>query len=263
MARTKIPSPKVQFSPFREVATRRTYEEAIAQIADAVRLGDIAVDERLPSERTLAELMGVSRPTVREAIGALVEVGVLETRSGGGTVVKSAFVPADLIIQRAELKIGDVAGVLEARRLLEPRVAQLAALYMDDDDLQRLRATIELLRHGADNRERFGLFELRFHLAVARATKNSTVVELMRTLFKRLELVRDMAMHAPEETGRAIDIHERTLAAICSGVPDAIEEAMDEHLAYLERLWEEETSRVRLRRIPDFLLPRAGRGGTP
>ncbi|MHB1345245.1 MAG: FadR/GntR family transcriptional regulator [Thermoleophilia bacterium] len=262
MARSKTSAPELLISPFREVATRRTYEEAINQIADAVRLGDIAVGERLPSERTLADMMAVSRPTVREAIGALVEVGVLETRSGGGTMVKTDIVPTDLIVERAELKIGEVAGVLEARRLLEPRVAQLAALYMDDDDLKSLRATIELLRGGADSRERFVLFELRFHMAVARATKNSMVVELMRALFKRLELVRDMAMHAPDEAGRAIDIHERTLAAICGGDPDAIDEAMDEHLAYLERLWELETNRARLRRVPDFLLPRSARGLT-
>lgn len=250
MARTKVAAPKAQFAPFREVATRRTYEEAIDQIADAVRMGDYALGERLPSERTLAELMGVSRPTVREALGALVEVGVLETRSGGGTVVKSDLVPSDLVIERTELKMSEVAGVLEARRLVEPRVAQLAALYMDDDDLKRIRATIELLRQRAESRERFMLFELRFHLAVARATKNSTLVTLMRTLFKRLEVVRDMAMHAPGEADLAIDIHERTLAAICSGVPEAIEAAMDEHLAYLEDLWEDEASRARLRRIP-------------
>ena len=157
-----------------------------------------------------------------------------------------------------------MAGVLEARRLLEPSVAQLAALYIDDDDVQRMKATIDLLRCGASTRERFVLFELRFHLAVARATKNTAVMELMRSLFKRLEIVRDMAMHQPEEAGRAIAIHERTLTSICSGDPDEIDAAMDEHLTYLERLWAEETGRARLRPIPDFLLPRTrGRVANP
>jgi GntR family transcriptional repressor for pyruvate dehydrogenase complex len=260
MARERIATPQTLLPSFHEVTTRRTYEEAVEQIADAVRLGEIPVGGRLPSERTLAELMSVSRPTVREAIKAMADVGVLVTRSGGGTVVVSDLIPADLLSERTELKITEVAGVLEARRLLEPQVAKLAALYVDGDDLRRLEATIDLLRGGIETRERFVLFELRFHLAIARATKNTTLVQLMRSLFRRLEIVRDMAMHEPGEAGKAIAIHERTLAAIRSGDGDLIDAAMDEHLAYLERLWDDETGRARLRPIPDFLLPRAKRG---
>jgi GntR family transcriptional repressor for pyruvate dehydrogenase complex len=259
MARARTQTPQTLLPPFRAVTTRRTYEEAIEQIADAVQVGDILVGQRLPSERTLADLMGVSRPTVREAIKALADVGVLETRSGGGTIVVSDLIPAELLTARAELKISEVAGVLEARRLLEPQVAKLAALYIDDDDVRRIEATIDTLRTGADTRERFVLFELRFHLAIARATKNTTVMQLVRSLFRRLDIVRDMAMHEPEEAGRAIEIHERTLAAIRSGDTDQIDDAMDEHLSYLERLWADETGRARLRPIPDFLLPRSQR----
>ncbi len=254
MARSQSASPWSVMSAFHEVSTRRTYEAAVEQIAYAVRMGDIVVGERLPSERVLADIMKVSRPTVREALKALVDVGVLETRSGGGTIVKSDVVPAELVAQRMDLRINEVAGVLEARRLFEPAVAQLAALYIDDNDVARLQSTIDLLRHGAETRERFVLFEVRFHIAVARATKNTTIVELTRSLFRRLEIVRDMAMHDPGEAGAAIAIHERTLAAICSGDPDAIDAAMDEHLAYLERLWDQETGRERPRRVLD--LPR-------
>ena len=82
MARVRTPSTQALFSAFHEVKTRWTYEEAIEQIAEAVRVGDVLVGQRLPSERTLAEIMSVSRPTVREAIKALADVGVLETWSG-------------------------------------------------------------------------------------------------------------------------------------------------------------------------------------
>ena len=262
MARARTPSPQTLLPTFHAVTTRRTYEEAIEQIADAVQVGDVLVGQRLPSERSLADLMGVSRPTVREAVKALADVGVLETRSGGGTIVTSDLIPAELLRARADLKISEVAGVLEARRLLEPQVAKLAALYIDEDDVQRIEATIDMLRHGAETRERFVLFELRFHLTIARATKNTTIMHLMRTLFRRLDIVRDMAMHEAEEAGQAIAIHERTLASIRSGDPGAIDAAMDEHLAYLERLWEDETGRARLRPLPDFLRPRA-HSGTP
>jgi hypothetical protein len=64
-----------------------------------------------------------------------------------------------------------------------------------------------------------------------------------------------MALRADHEPEWAIQIHERTLQAIMSRDPDQIEAAMDEHLTFLERIWEEESGRARLRKIPDFLLP--------
>ena len=68
-----------QFEP---VATRRTFEEALQQIADKLRAGDLHAGDRLPSERDLAAQMRISRPTLREAIKVLAEAGVLEVRRG-------------------------------------------------------------------------------------------------------------------------------------------------------------------------------------
>ena len=76
-----------------------------------------------------------------------------------------------------------------------------------------------------------------------RATRNSTVVSLIRNLFKRLEIARDMAVHAPPVPDWVIDIHERTLAAVRSADFAVIDDVMDEHLAQLEQIWERETGR--------------------
>jgi DNA-binding FadR family transcriptional regulator len=100
---------------------------------------------------------------------------------------------------------------------------------------------------------------MRFHLAIARATRNATIVSMMRYLLGRLEIARDMAIREPYEPDHAIGIHERTLAAIKSGDPEQIDRAMDEHLSFLEKIWEEESGRARLRKVPDFLLPHAER----
>src|SRR5205814_1291541 len=82
-------------SSFEPVATRRTFEEAVEQIAERVKSGDLVVGDRLPSERELAALMRISRPTLREAVKVLAEAGVLEVRRGqsGGTFVASELVP--------------------------------------------------------------------------------------------------------------------------------------------------------------------------
>ena len=252
---------------FEPLATRRTFEEAVEQIADKVKSGDLQVGERLPSERELAAQMRISRPTLREAIKVLVEARVLEVRRGqsGGIFVASELVPRELLRTTTEMRVSEVAGVLEARRILEPRVAQLAAVHAGDDDFTAMQATIERQRQLARasdflrNEDLFLQLDLKFHLAIARATRNSTIVQLVRHLFKRLEIARDMAVHAPLVPDWVIDIHVRTLDAIRAADFQAIDAVMDEHLAQLEQIWERETGRGLVRPLPDFLQPVAER----
>jgi DNA-binding FadR family transcriptional regulator len=254
-------------SSFGPVSTRRTFEEAVQQIAEKVRSGDLHLGDRLPSERELAELMRISRPTLREAVKVLAEAGVLEVRRGqtGGIFVASELVPRDLLRTRSEIRVGEVAGVLEARRLLEPRVAQLAAVHAAEDDFAAMQATIERQRELAaqddflSHEDLFLQLDLKFHLAMARASRNSTVMALMRSLFNRLEIARDMAMHAPTVPDWTIEIHERTLAAVRSSDFVLIDSVMDEHLSQLEQIWERETGRGLVRPLPDFLQPVAER----
>ena len=252
---------------FGPVLTRRTFEEAVQQIADKIRAGDLHVGDRLPSERELAEIMRISRPTLREAVKVLAEAGVLEVRRGqsGGIFVASELVPRDLLRSRSEIRVGEVAGVLEARRLLEPRVAQLAAVHAAEDDFGAMQSTIDRQRELAaqddflSHEDLFLQLDLKFHLAMARASRNSTVVALMRSLFNRLEIARDMAVHAPLVPDWTIEIHERTLAAVRSSDFALIDAVMDEHLSQLEQIWERETGRGLVRPLPDFLQPVADR----
>jgi GntR family transcriptional regulator, transcriptional repressor for pyruvate dehydrogenase complex len=246
---------------FKPVRTRRTFEEAVDQIAEAIRAGELHVGDRLPSERTLAEQMEISRPTLREATKVLADSGLIEVRPGarGGMFIVSDTVPFDLLEKQSGLRMSEVAGVLEARRLFEPRVAQLAAMNATDDDFDFLARTIALQREHTRDRQRMNQLDFRFHLGIARATRNSTIVTLSRTLLKRLEIARDMSMRGPREPDTAIAIHEETLQAIMSGDPARVDEAMDHHLSYLEAIWEAETGRTRLRPVPEFLLPFAER----
>jgi GntR family transcriptional repressor for pyruvate dehydrogenase complex len=252
---------------FEPVATRRTFEEAVEQIAEKIKAGDLHTGDRLPSERELAAQMRISRPTLREAIKVLTEAGVLEVRRGqsGGIFVASELVPRELLRSRQEIRFGEIAGVLEARRLLEPRVAQLAAVHATEDDFAAMARTIERQRELAasddflSHEDLFLQLDLKFHLALARATRNATIVGLMRTMLRQLEIARDMAMHAPLVPDWTIDIHERTLAAVQAADFPLIDEVMDEHLAQLEQIWERETGRGLVRTLPDFLQPVAER----
>lgn len=252
---------------FEPVSSRRTFEEAVAQIAEKIKTGDLHEGDRLPSERELAAQMRISRPTLREAVKTLTEAGVLDVRRGqsGGIFVRSELIPPQLLRSRQEIRFSEVSGVLEARRLLEPRVAQLAAVHATEDDFAAMARTIERQRELSSgnghlhNEDMLLQLDLKFHLVLARATRNSTIVGLMRTLLRQLEIARDMAMHAPLVPDWTIEIHERTLAAVRAADFPLIDSVMDEHLAQLEQIWERETGRGLVRPLPDFLEPVAER----
>jgi DNA-binding FadR family transcriptional regulator len=239
---------------FTPVRTRRTFEEAAEQIADGVRNGQLRVGDRLPGERALAAQMEISRPTLREAIKVLVTAGVLEVHRGAdaGMFVATDVVPADLVRERADLRLGEVAAVLEARRIVEPGVARLAAARAAEPDLAALERSIEAMRrivaagYSAGDEDRFLQLDVQFHLALARAAGNPTVERLMRMLFRELEIARDMAMHEPLVPEWTIAIHEETLAALADGDPAVLDEVMDRHLGRLESTWHAEAGQPSL-----------------
>jgi GntR family transcriptional regulator, transcriptional repressor for pyruvate dehydrogenase complex len=227
---------------FTPVRTRHTFEEAAEQIADKVRAGELRSGDKLPPERDLAVTMEISRPTLREAVRVLVDAGVLEVRRGpgGGMFVASDVVPVELIRQRSSLRRGEVAHVLEARRLFEPGVAQLAALRATEEDFAALERSIEAMRtiiergYAAEDEDRFLQLDMQFHLALARAAGNPTIENLMRSMLRELEIARDMAMHLPAVPEWTIAIHERTLEAVRGGDPEEVAAVMHEHLGQLE-----------------------------
>jgi GntR family transcriptional repressor for pyruvate dehydrogenase complex len=232
---------------FTPVRTRRTFEEAVEQIADSIKLGELRVGDRLPSERALADQMRISRPTLREAIKVLQDSGLIAVRRGaaGGMFVATELVPPDLLAQRREVRIGEVAQVLEARRLLEPGIARLAARRAAPEDLDAMERTIAdqraLVAEGAilaDGREdRFLALDVRFHLTMARATGNVKLVGFVRALYRDLEIARDMTMHLETVPEWVLDVHQRTLSALRSGDLATVDAVMDEHLGRMETAW--------------------------
>jgi DNA-binding FadR family transcriptional regulator len=247
---------------FDPVRTRRTFEEAVEQIADRIRLGELRTGDRLPSERDLARVMQISRPTVREAIRVLSEAGAVEVRpgAGGGIFVAADFVPARLISRTSEMRVDEVAVVLEARRLIEPRVAMLASARARDDDFAAMQRTIDrqvaLLADGGvlAHEDRFLQLERQFHLTMAQATGNPRLARIMRSIIRDVEIARDMTMHVPLVADWTIDMHEKTLAAIKAGDLGRIDRVMDEHLGRMEETWEAETGRRLIRPSPSFLF---------
>lgn len=236
---------------FRPVRAPRPFEMVVAQIADAIMVGNLAVGERLPPERELAAQMEISRPTLREAESILIAAGVLEAR-GRGTYVLSGLIPVDILEQGVAMRVSQAANVIEMRRLLEPRIAQLAGLRATNQDFEYFEHLLALQREHQANRQRMIALDTRFHLAIARATHNPLIVEQATVVMRHHERARLAVVETPLAIDIVIKSHEEIVSAIAAGDEETIARAVDEHLRWFEQMWEEIIGRPKLRMPRDF-----------
>lgn len=225
----------------------RPWAAAAHRIAEMIWLGELNTGDRLPPERELAVSLRLSRPTLRAALQALAGEGLLAILHGrsGGSIVVSDLVPEHLVNVGPPLERDDVSGVLEARRAVEPRLAQLAARHRTAGDLRTMEAVIERQEEGGSDWGVHLQLDTKFHLAIARACHNATALVLMKELQRRLLRVRFGPLRMPHDPDSIVDVHRRTLAAIARRDAGLLEAVMDEHLGWLERAWDRETARDR------------------
>jgi DNA-binding FadR family transcriptional regulator len=131
-------------------------------------------------------------------------------------------------------------------------VAQLATLVATHEDFERLEDMIATQRRAVDDPYRLRRLDAQFHLMIAEAAHNRTVMLMMHALYERLELTRHPTIQ-PDEGAHTLDVHERTLSALMSRDPEAVERMMDEHLSVMEDAWERETGGSFKRAVPEFL----------
>src|SRR5436190_8993388 len=151
--------------PLTRVSRRSVPDEVFDQVLGEVVSGALGPGESLPSERRLAEVLGVSRPAVREALQRMAQTRLLEVRHGGATTVRDFrryagldLLPA-LLVRGGSVDVPVVRSVVEARLLIGPGVAALAATRREDGAVDRLRATVSAYAaaHDAVERQRHTL----------------------------------------------------------------------------------------------------------
>jgi DNA-binding FadR family transcriptional regulator len=242
---------------FTPIRTRNTVEAITGQILDRIRAGELQEGDRLPGERVLAAAMQVSRPTLRLAIATLAEAGVVDVTPGraGGMRIASDWIPRDTL-ERSPLDADEIFEALEARRMLEPRVAQLAALRATDADFAALERAIDMLRgcHADHHNHKAIQADVRFHRAMWRAARNPTLEHMLVSLFPRIiDVALDMAWGTAADKAHAVEVHERTLAALKRADSEALDEVMDAHMAVLETICEDVFARKAMRDLPPHL----------
>lgn len=190
-------------------------EQLRAQLAE----GAWSVGDRIPTEHELADRLGVGRNTVREAVRVLVHAGLLESRQGNGTFVRSTADPAAVL---RHVRRADALEVLELRVALEAEAARLAAERRGPADLRRLRDALATVVAEGD---RHADADLAFHLAVVEATHNSAFIEVYRFFSTQVHEVLVHALGDREMPPVDIAAHAALVDAVESGDPAAAERA--------------------------------------
>jgi len=166
--------------PLQVIETRRLYRQIADQLSGLIAAGEYPPGSRLPAERDLAEQLGVSRPSVREALIALEVEGLVEVRGGSGVYVLRAPVAG------RPPRVGDVPGpfdVIRARWLVEGEICGLAARNATKPQLAAIADTLKAMGQCRSDDPAWIELDQQFHLRIAEATGNAALVLMVKTLW--------------------------------------------------------------------------------
>lgn len=211
-------------------------DSVIAQI----REGRYRAGDRLPTERELAEQLGVGRTSVREGLRFLEKLGILEIRQGTGTVVRSLslgevfehLVPVQTII---ELPNRDVRNIMHVRRVLETESAQLAARHATEKQLGRLERLLDGMAASLEEPRDYLEMDLEFHVVVAEAAANPVLAQLVNLIRDIYTRYFEIVLRDPEMNKTSLDFHRQLYAALRDHDPEAARRHILDHLSQAER----------------------------
>jgi len=229
--RRRLRRPPVEFD---RIQPPRAHEYVADQIRRHIALRLVAPGQALPSERELASMFGVGRPTVQHALGVLEAERLVEARRGrlGGTFVLGPGDDAkvmDAVIERLMARRAELEELLEYRSLLEPAVASLAATTRHKADMAAIERPLESMA-GELSEAEYMRFDTEFHTAVAAATHNRYLTHATEEL--RMEL--NDALSLLPESGtwhrRLSREHQDIFSAIASRDPEGARAAAELHM---------------------------------
>jgi len=224
----------------KQVDNRRLYQQIADQIRSLILDGNFPVGARLPPERDLAHQLGVSRPSVREALIALEVQGSVEVRMGAGVYVCS---PPEVVPQATAAMGESPTELMQARSALEGVVVTLACARVTPENLAALRGALDDMRAAiVQNRSPLG-HDREFHLLIAAMSGNSVLERLVRELFDERHSPISSQLRVRSESdqtwSKALQEHEAILRALESRDVLNAQTAMRAHLGASQNRWME------------------------
>lgn len=216
-------------------------DSIVAEIKGKILSGELQDGDMLASQDELARALGVSRASLREALSRLSLMGLVETRHGSGTFVKTAK-PLDFMNPLTSLLVMDqdsAAELLQARFYIESPVAELAALNATDEQVEQMGNLIERMRVAYANDDSDGYVDLdtRFHVLIAESSGNRVLTRVLEIIRNLLPLcIRRFHLSFPARIPTSMEYHEGIYKAIERRDPVEAREYMEGHIGFLIKL---------------------------
>ena len=228
--------------PFQKVQPEKLSTSVVRQIELLILRGILRPGERLPAERELSDRLGVSRPSLREAISTLQDKGLLTSKAGAGIfvadVLGSAF--SEALVQLFSAHDEAVFDYIAFRRDMEGLAAERAATYASDTDLQVIQTVFDKMEaaHPKRNPTDEAQLDADFHLAIIEASHNVIMLHMMRSMYQLLRegvFYNRMIMFKQRTTrGELLEQHRDINLALQARDPAAARAAVQKHLDYVE-----------------------------
>lgn len=224
-------------SNFEAVRRTKVYEGVAKQLQRFI-LEKLKPGDKLPSERELAEMLRVSRSSIRDAIRGLELMGMVEPRQGAGTIVREPSAEsginslANALKRRREL----VAELLDFRKMLEPPLAARAATHASPEEVREMEEILQRQESKVSRGELAIVEDAEFHYSVAVASGNSVVLKVIDILMALLRDTRERSLQLPGRQQKSLAGHRRILKAIKVGDAAAAQSAMRRHIEDIEAI---------------------------
>ncbi len=226
---------------FKPIRPKKISEEIVEQIKELISQGELRPGERIPSERDLATMLGVSRPSVREAIMVLEAMGFVDSRQGGGTYVRSLTQssladPLSNLVGEKDPRM--LHALAEVRMGLETWSAFLAAKRARPEQIARMRELYRTMEEQAKGGGWDADVDAQFHYAITAATQNILQVHVLNTIHSVFHATIQVALTEFYRKEGYLDLlltqHREILEAIADHDPERAREKMMIHLSLVE-----------------------------
>jgi len=211
--------------------TTRTGDICRKMVTHLIR-GDWGPGEQIPPERELCLRLGVGRASLREALKALEIIGMIETRLGDGTYVceRSEFLSRPLLWAIASSSEAESQELVEARALIEVELAGLAAQRATAADLEEIGVHLDEWDEAKDDLEKLRRSDIAFHVAIARASHNSILMNALLLIRNLLQIWIGSALQIEGVAAKARKQHQEIFVAVAKKNQAAARSAMQHHL---------------------------------
>ena len=227
---------------FNPVSSKKLYMQIYNQILSEIQSGSFKIGDKLPAERELCEMFGVSRAPIRQALSALELNGIIYSRQGEGVYVKSTQLATD----QSFFKSITPEDIVEARMNIEPLIVKFAAQRATDEDIEELRTTIKQM----EDETKAGVYvpetDEKLHCSIAKASHNDLFINIMAAIINAMKqqemwkFIRDRTVTRPDYRDVNFREHQLLIKAIEDRNEKEAVKIMTKHMQNLyDRYWKD------------------------